>query len=383
MTIPPPARHSVAWAKPLELLDEARRKATAAERLLELRRLGEGLGDRLRGGPKVLCVRSIPLGGFPMPASAVLGGAVQLPWPFVVLGHRALLIQMRAEGRVRTLLFNPLDPAAARRSVLFERVAASLPAALRERLLRSAKPIEQSLAEQGVAPEAIDLIAFSDLRFVDLRPLLGSNFPHEDGSLVLPRFPNAKLLTPTAALDEWREPHPIARSRLVADGLDGVPSERMAIAETDLLLGEGCALVQTPGRFPGHQTLFVRGERGVFACSGNGEAIDAWMPYESSIPGLRRYCRTYGLDVLPSPMAFAAADQVASMIFERSVVDRVESAPAFPQVLPSFEVRPSWLSLGIRPALVELDRTSGGPITASEPRAEFETNDVPELGIHA
>ncbi len=150
------------------------------------------------------------------------------------------------------------------------------------------------------------------------------------------------------------------RAWFVAEGRTGVDESRVVFTEEDLMLGDGVALVRTPGHTSGNQTLFFRGPSGVWGCSENGTCVDAWSPLDSKVAGLRRHARTFGVDLIPnSNTPEYAADQWTSMMLERTLVDRVPHAPSFVQMFPSSEVTPSALSPGLSPTYLHREIAFG------------------------
>jgi hypothetical protein len=76
--------------------------------------------------------------------------------------------------------------------------------------------------------------------------------------------------------------------------------------------------------------------------------------------GLRRFADLYDAEVvLNSNTPELCAEQYSSMILETSTVDRAIEDDAFPQMFPSSEVTPWWLTPGIRPTVVLKERDSG------------------------
>jgi hypothetical protein len=153
----------------------------------------------------------------------------------------------------------------------------------------------------------------------------------------------------------------------VAEGRDGVPSERVVLTDHDAVLGESALLLETRGHTVGNQTIFVHAERGVFGCCENGCSADSWSPHASSIPGLRSYAETYDVEVvLNSNTPEYGGDQYASMILERSVVDRVPDNPEMVQMFPSSEVTHSAIAPALRPRQV-FGHQDAGRVQARQP----------------
>jgi len=329
-------------------LDEAWRTPGHGARLRAVRRAGEGLRERLAAGPRALAVRTLPLTELPYPTRYALNGLARSPAPYVTLTHRCLLVQFLQEGDVKHLLFNPTDVGAARATPFFARLGAKLPARLEGLVARRCPRLEDQLADAGVSADDIDFVAFDHFHTQDLRGLLGT----ADGA-VEPRFRNAVLLAPRIEWEGWDDLHPMQRDWYVADGKRGVAADRVVLTDSDLRLGDGVLLVRTPGHTQGNQTLFVSTSTGVWGCSENGTCADSWSPLDSRIAGVASRCRKSGIDVvLNANTPETAADQYASMVLERTLVDRVRRAPAFAQMFPSSEITPSALAPGLAPTLL-------------------------------
>jgi glyoxylase-like metal-dependent hydrolase (beta-lactamase superfamily II) len=353
MKLGEPVDTRLPWIRNLHDLDEARGVGAPGPRIDALRREGRRLGDALRSGPRVVGVKTLENAALPYPTRFAFNGTVPLPWPYVIMLHRTLLVQVETDAGVKNVLFNPTDAERARAAPflkkLTDRVHRIAPFA--EKLLEGRfKSLEQQLGALGLATDDIDLIAFDHFHTQDLRPLLGPGG----------RFPRALLLAPRREWEDWDGLHPMQRYWFVEDGKRGVPADRVVITDGDLLLGTGCLLLRTVGHTTGNQTLFVHSDEGVFGCCENGCSADNWSPGQSAIPGLRRFAREYELEVvLNANTPELAGEQYASMILERSLVDEVPGRPGFVQMFPSSEVTPTPLAPGIRPSILFGHRDGG------------------------
>jgi glyoxylase-like metal-dependent hydrolase (beta-lactamase superfamily II) len=305
----------------------------------------------------VVGVKTLDNAMLPYPTRFAFNGVVPLPWPMVVMLHRTLLVQLKTAEGVKNLLFNPTDAEAARKAPFFAKLEARITkiAPFTEKLITNRfASLEQQLAELGLVPADIDVIAYDHFHTQDLRPVLGT------GNGVAGRFPNAFLLAPRREWSDWDGLHPMQKPWFIEDGKRGVPDARVVLTDTDLCLGEGCLLIQTPGHTTGNQTLIVHGADGVFGCSENGTSADNWSPRASSIPGLRRFAAYYDAEVvLNSNTPELGGEQYTSMVLERSLVDAVPGRPDFVQMFPSSEVTASALAPRIRPSVVFKHRDSG------------------------
>ncbi len=347
---------------PLDDLDAAWLVPSAGPRLRAVRIAAERFRDRFASGPRVVCVRTLPLTTLFYPTKYAFDSCARSPAPFVLLTHRAVLVQFLQRGELKTLLFNPSDIEAARATPFFARFIDQVGERATSFLVHAYEPLEAQLTKLGLAPDDVDYVAFDHFHTQDLRPILGT----EDGARGAgqmrqeARFPKAMLVSSAREWGDWDDLHPCQRAWFVRDGKRGVRMDRMALIERDLLLGDGVALLRTPGHTRGNQTLFLNTEQGIWGISENGTSADNWSPLDSRIAGLPAACRRSDIDVvLNANTAEGKADQYTSMVLERTVVDRVRRAPAFVQMFPSSEVTPSKLAPGLAPTLLHRAITSG------------------------
>lgn len=333
----------------LSELDMAWQVSGHGPKLAAVRRGGEALRERLVRAPRVISVRSLPIATLGYPTKYAYWGAPLSPAPFVIMTHRCLLVQFMQRGEVKTLLFNPTDGVAARKTPFLERSIRMVGDYVAFNWLsKSFDTLEHQLAAVGVTPDSVDYVAFDHFHTQDLRGLLGTI----DASHAV-RFPNAKLLAPRVEWDDWDDLHPMQRAWFVADGKRGVRTDRVVLTDGDLELGDGVCLVRTPGHTSGNQTLFFNTSDGIWGTSENGTSADNWCPHESRIKGLARAARMQDLDViLNANTPEGGALQYTSMILEKTVVDRLNRAPGFVQMFPSSEVTPSPIAPGLGPTVV-------------------------------
>jgi hypothetical protein len=356
---------SAAELEGIDRFDAAWQMSGHGPRLTEVRKAAEDVRNQFAIGARVLCVRSLPITTLAYPTKYAFWGAAYSPAPYVVMTHRALLVQFHQRGQLKTLLFNPTDDVASRETPYFKRMIRQVGDFVAFHVLaKKFDTLEHQLAQLGLAPGDIDYVAFDHFHTQDLRSLLGTN----DGEYAS-RFPRAKLLAPAAEWDDWDDLHPLQRAWFVADGKRDVRTENVVLTEGDFWLGDGVLLLSTPGHTSGNQTLFFNTSDGVWGCSENGTCADNWTPIESRIKGLAALCRRQDLDViLNANTPELGATQYTSMILERTLVDRLNSNPGFCQMFPSSEVTPSPLSVGLRPTVVH-DSLVYGEVSRTDTRA--------------
>ena len=342
-------------------LDEAWAMPRHGPQLRAVRRIAERLRERFVSGPRCVSVRTMPLSTLAYPTRYAFWAAAFAPAPFVMMTHRCVLVQFQRNGELKNLLFNPTDVEAAKKTPFFARFIETVGTRLSEAAAGKFDSLELQLARQGVMPEDIDYVAFDHFHTQDLRGLLGT----EDGARAA-RFPNAKLLAPKSEWEDWDDLHPFQKAWFVRDGKMGVRMDDVELTAGDLALGDGVMLLRTPGHTTGNQTLFLNTESGVWGISENGTCADNWSPLESRIKGLAFLCKKQDLDVvLNANTPELGAQQYTSMILERTLVDRVQRAPAFVQMFPSSEVTPSLLAPGLTPSLLHRAITHGEVATSA------------------
>ncbi|MCB9585612.1 MAG: hypothetical protein H6718_09450 [Polyangiaceae bacterium] len=330
----------------LECFDAAWQVSGHGPKLKAVRKAAFGLRERFATGPRVVAVRTLPVATLAYPTKYAFWSAPLLPFPYVIMKHQCLLVQFLQRGELKNLLFNPTDDIASRETPFFKRMIEQVGEYVAFNVLQQKfDSLESQLSALGLDGSDIDYVAFDHFHTQDLRALLGTSGRSA-------RFPNAVLLAPAREWDDWDDLHPMQKAWFVADGKRDVNTQRVLLTDADYALGDGVMLLRTPGHTSGNQTLFVNTQNGVWGCSENGTCADNWSPLDSKIPGLARLCRQQDLDVvINANTPELGATQYTSMVLERTLVDRVEYAPAFVQMFASSEVQSSPLAPGLKPTV--------------------------------
>ena len=344
--------------QPLTELDDVWRHIAPGARLDAARAAGVRLHDRLMATDPVVFYQSFDLVRVPYPTRYALRDATWVPTPLVHILNRMFVVQMRTAEGVKTLLVSPSDVDGAQATPFFARMAASA-RLLGERGAALLAPrlgsVEDALALVGIRPEDIDYITYDHLHTQDLRRWLGSGA--RPGY-----FPRAKLLVTRQEWESARSLAPPQRDWYCPGGLDGVGQDRVVLLDGDVLLGQGVALIRTPGHTEGNHSVAVRTPEGVMVTSENGVGPDSYAPDRSEIPGLRRYARQRGVEVVLNGNTLEGGlNQYISMVLEKSVAGPSVRNPAFPNVVSSSELSHYWLFPGIRPSF------SFGPLAFGTP----------------
>jgi hypothetical protein len=337
-----------ALLRPLGHFAGAREPAAPGERLERVRQAARRLRAEMLDAPAVPYYRSFDLIRVPYPTRYALRDACALPTPFVHILNRMFVVQYHSAEGLKTLLASPTDHEGARETPFFKRMSrrfGPLRPVLEPLMAPQYGTVQSCLAETGLRPSDVDYITYDHLHTQDLRRWLGTGT--EPGY-----FPRARLLVMRQEWESARALLPPQRDWYCPGGLEGVPPERVVLLDGDVLLGEGVALVRTPGHTEGNHSIAVRTPEGVLVTSENGVSADCYAPESSRLPGLRRYARDTGMEVVLNGNTMEGGlDQYISMVLEKELAGPSTRDPRFPSCVPSSELTPYWLFPGIRPSL--------------------------------
>ncbi len=299
-------------------------------------------------------VGTFDLSTLPYPTRFGLFRAALSPSPFVTLTHRLVVVRWREpDGRPRTLLFEPTDVELARRTPYFARLSERTPDVIERLLAQPRGDVLSHLRGLGMAPTDVDWITFDHLHTQDVRRWVGTTSPAADLSPRAPveaLLPNAKLIVQQAELDSLQALHPLQLPWYQPDTYTDLRSDALHPIQGGVLLGPGVALLATPGHTIGNHTLVLNTESGIWASSENVIATECLTPESSRIPGVARWAREWGEEVVLNANTLEdTARQYNSCVLEKSIVDRSRVDPRFAQFLPSSELTRSPISLGTSP----------------------------------
>jgi glyoxylase-like metal-dependent hydrolase (beta-lactamase superfamily II) len=330
----------------LDEMTAAWRVGPAGARLEAVRRAARTLKQRLRAGPTVKCVRTYDLITLPYPARYGLGDAASTILPFVMITNRMQLVTVKTPDGDRRLLVNPSDHARDGETPFFKRLADRFGALSQKLMVKRHAEVPERLREAGVPGDAIDFVTFDHLHTQDLRRVL------------LEWCPRARLIVQREELATFERLHPLQSDWYLPDALAGVPKERIVVLDGDVLVGEGVALVRTPGHTIGNHTIVLHTDRGLWTVSENGIAADNYAPEKSEIAGLRGHARSRGVEViLNANTREHSLDQYTSMVLEKELAD--VTTEGWPQHFPSSELTASALLPGLAPTYSHRELTHG------------------------
>ncbi len=333
---------------PLHELDAAWKVAPAGARLQAVRDAAARLRARLRAGGTATSVRTADLVTLPYPTRFGFGGAARVAAPYLMMTNRMQLVSFLEDGAPRRMLVNPSDHERNEATPFFARLAARAPAFLNRFIAHRHATVPEVLAEAGLRGDQIDYVTYDHLHTQDLRRVLGE------------WCPRARLLAMEAELAIFERLHPLQRDWYIADALAGVPASRLQPLDSDTLVGEGVALVRTPGHTLGNHSIVLHTDRGLWTISENGVAVDNWAPERSEIAGLQRTAAATSAEViLNSNTREESLEQYTSMVLEKTLADEAPDGSGWRQHFSSSELTPSLLAPGLRATYVHRAITHG------------------------
>ena len=333
---------------PLHELDAAWKIEPAGARLEAIRNSALQLRARLKGGPRATSVRTADLVTLPYPVKYGFGGAARVAVPYLMMTNRMQIVTFVEDGAPRRMLVNPSDHERNEATPFFARLAASAPSFLNRVIARRHATVPSVLAEAGLRGDAIDYVTYDHLHTQDLRRVM------------LEWCPRAKLLAMEPELAIFERLHPLQRDWYIADALAGVPAGRLIPLDSDTLVGDGVALVRTPGHTYGNHSIVLHTDRGLWTVSENGVAADNWAPEKSTISGLARTAEATRAEViLNSNTREESLEQYTSMVLEKTLADEAPDGSGWRQHFSSSELTPSLLAPGLHATYVHKAITHG------------------------
>ncbi len=327
--------------------DDSRKALGQQARVEDTRAAAESFRKDMLAGPKARYFESFDLIRVPYPSRYGLRNAFSRErWvEYVHLQNRLFVVQFDTAEGLKTLLVSPSDHARNVETPFFRRLANRSPDFLQSIIVKHQAEVPEVLARIGLAPEDIDYITYDHLHTQDVRRWLGS----EQGD---PLFPNAKLLVHFREWESALDLNPYQADWYCPQGIAGIAPERVVQFDGSIMLGDGVALVHTPGHTEGNHSIVVHTDEGLWVTSENGISVDAYAPLLSSAAGVARYAKTLGTEVIINGNTLEnSIDQYISMVQEKTIAGPSQRDPRFPNIFPSSEMTPFALFPGTKPAM--------------------------------
>ncbi len=297
-------------------------------------------------GPKARYFRSFDLVRVPYPSRYGLRNAFSRErWvEFIHLQNRLFVVQFDTPEGTKTLLVSPSDHERGGETPFFRRLQDKNPEVLSNLIVKRQTTVPEIIASIGLKPGDIDYITYDHLHTQDVRRWLGTNM---EPAL----FPNAKLLVHWREWESTLDLNPYQADWYCPNGIAGIPDDKVIKFDGSIMLGDGVALVHTPGHTEGNHSIVVHTDEGLWVTSENGVSVDAYAPELSTASGVADYAKTLGTEVIINGNTLEnSVDQYISMVQEKTIAGPSKRDPRFPNVFPSSEMTPFWAFPGTKPA---------------------------------
>lgn len=350
--------------RPIDIFRDARASSVPRTRLEEVRKRARIFREGMLAGPRVLFYKTCELVRVPYPVRYAFANVFTqrpVPTPVIHIANRLYVVQFQTDAGPRILLFSPSDVLANAETRFFKRLGAGELARMKGKvgelspggivktlaqwLVAPQGPtVLEWLARIGLKPEQVDYLSFDHLHTQDLRNWLG-------GEGRAPVFPNAKLLVMRAEWESAQGLLPPQQDWYCPAGTAGIDPARVLLLDDDVQLGDGVALVRTPGHTMGNHSLVAHTPEGLMVSSENGVGVDNYAPERSRINAVRRYARNLGVEVvLNGNTQESSVEQYISMVMEKEIAGPSARAPEFPNTVTSSEFTAWWAFRGISPS---------------------------------
>lgn len=331
--------------KAIHDFDDVRQSPLPQERLKAARKQASAFRERFMDEAPVQFYQSADMVRVPYPTWYAYSGIYTqstYKFPYIHILNRIFIVQYHDfSGELKTLLFSPSDIEADRETPFFKRLTDKMPSwsPLEGVVAPIIRDVTGALAEVGLSPEDVDYISYDHLHTQDVRRWLGT----KDKAAY---FPNAKLLVHE---QEWLSTTsllPVQADWYCPNGIEGVDPDKVIKFTGSIQLGEGVALVHTPGHTEGNHSLVARVPDGIRVTSENGVGADAYAPMNSKVNAIRRYAKNTGIEVILNGNTLEGSnEQYISMVIEKTIAGPSKN-PDFPNCASSSEATPYWLIPG-------------------------------------
>lgn len=331
--------------KAIQDFDDVRQSPLPQERLKAARKQASAFRERFMDEAPVQFYQSADMVRVPYPTWYAYSGVYTqstYKFPYIHILNRIFIVQYHDfSGELKTLLFSPSDIEADRETPFFKRLTDKMPSwsPLEGVVAPIIRDVTGALAEVGLSPEDVDYISYDHLHTQDVRRWLGT----KDKAAY---FPNAKLLVHE---QEWLSTTsllPVQADWYCPNGIEGVDPDKVIQFTGSIQLGEGIALVHTPGHTEGNHSLVARVPDGIRVTSENGVGADAYAPMNSKVNAIRRYAKQTGIEVILNGNTLEGSnEQYISMVIEKTIAGPSKN-PDFPNCASSSEATPYWLIPG-------------------------------------
>ncbi|TVP55659.1 MAG: hypothetical protein EA349_09025 [Halomonadaceae bacterium] len=332
--------------QPIKTFEGSRKAHGQQARVEDTRGAAEDFRKAMLAGPKARYFRSFDLVKVPYPSRYGLRNAFshERLVEYIHLQNRVFVVQFDTDSGVKTLLVSPSDHERGGETPFFRRLQDKMPQFITNRVVHRQTTVPEVVAALGLKPEDIDYITYDHLHTQDVRRWLGT---HEMPAT----FPNAKLLVHWQEWESTLDLNPYQADWYCPNGIAGIADDKIIRFEGSVMLGDGVALVHTPGHTEGNHSIVVHTDEGLWVTSENGVSVDAYAPHLSTASGVADYAKYLGTEVIINGNTLEnSVDQYISMVQEKTIAGPSQRDPRFPNVFPSSEMTRFWAFPGTKPA---------------------------------
>jgi hypothetical protein len=350
--------------RPIDAFAESAAEPAVGRALTLIREAAPSFRESFRATGTPDLVETHDLVSLPYPTKFGLFRAALTPSPFLTITNRLLLVRWRADGKLKTLLFEPSDHELGENTPYFRRLTAGMPKFARTLTVTVHSTVLDAVRTAGIDPSDVDYLVFDHLHTQDVRRLVGTTAPQGDISPtdpLQPWFPNAKLIVQRSEIEAMADLHPLQRPWYQPETYADLRPQALSIVEGDVQLGPGVAILATPGHTLGNQSLVLNTSTGIWASSENVIAAECLTPELSRIGGVARWAHRWGQEVIVNANTIeSTAAQYNSCVKEKLIVDRSVADPRFLQFFPSSELTRNLTSPGTAPTFTHRAITHRG-----------------------
>lgn len=348
----------------IDIFKEVHSTSSPGLQLQYIRQTATHFQDWFRKTGVVSAFASFDLITLPYPTRYGLWRATKSPSPFLWFTNRMFIVQWKAHGRTWTLLNEPSDYELGANTPFYVSLMKKYGDYVSNHLLAKRHgTVETHLQSVGLRPEDIDFITYDHLHTQDIRRWVGttkSQADHATNEPLQAYFPKAKLIVQQKEWDVLHSLHPLQSIWYQPSTFHDIPQDRLLFIDGDVLLGPGVALIWTPGHTEGNHSLVVHTDTGIWVSSENAISAECLNPSQSSLPGLRSYAKTSGLEVVINGNTLEhTARQYNSVVLEKLMSDPSKNNPHMRQFFPSSELTGHPLSPGTKPSFRHLQVAYG------------------------
>jgi hypothetical protein len=333
---------------PITEFDGCRNALGQMARVEDTRAAAKTFRESFVAGPKVKFFQSFDLVRVPYPTRYGFRNAFSRErWvEFMMITNRIFVVQFDSPDGLKTMLVSPSDHERNGETPFFRRIQDETPQFVQNRIITRYTSAPEVVASLGLKPEDIDYITYDHLHTQDVRRWLGT----ENEPAI---FPNAKLIVHHREVENARDLNPYQQDWYCPNGTVGVSEDKILRFEGSISLGDGVALIHTPGHTEGNHSIVINTDEGPWVISENGISVDSYAPKLSTAAGVAKYAETINTEVIINANTLEnSIDQYISMVQEATIAGPSQRDGRYPNMFPSSEMNKFWLFPGTKPSFV-------------------------------